>query len=76
MNGNPLMMALQMAQAGKNPMGMIQQALGGNPQMAQAMNLIKGKNMNELRTTAENMAKERGINLEQMAQNMGLTLPH
>lgn len=76
MNGNPLMMALQMAQAGKNPMGMIQQALGGNPQMAQAMNLIKGKNMNELRTTAENMAKEQGINLEQMAQSMGLTLPH
>lgn len=76
MNGNPFMMAMQMAQAGKNPMGMLQSIMGGNPQMAQAMKLIQGKNAQELRTTAENMAKERGIDLGQLAQSMGLTLPH
>lgn len=72
---NPLMMALQMAQGGKNPMGLFQQMAGSNPQMAQAMNLIKGKSPEQLRIVAENMAKERGIDLEQMAQSMGLTLP-
>ena len=75
MNGNPLMMALQMAQRGKNPMQMFQHMAQQNPQMAQAMNIINGKNPSQLRTVAENMAKERGVDLEKMAQSMGLTLP-
>lgn len=75
MNNNPLMMALQMAQVGKNPMFMLQSLAGKNPQMAQAMRLIQGKGPEQLRTMASNMAKERGIDLEQMAQGMGLKLP-
>lgn len=75
MNMNPLMMALQMARGGQNPMSIIQGMMGQNPQMAQAMKLIQGKSPEELRMVAENMAKERGMNLEQLAQNMGLTLP-
>lgn len=75
MNNNPLMMALQMAQVGKNPMSMLQSLAGKNPQMAQAMRLIQGKGPEQLRTMASNMAKERGIDLEQMAQGMGLKLP-
>lgn len=75
MNNNPLMMALQMAQVGKNPMAMLQSLAGKNPQMAQAMRLIQGKGPEQLRTMASNMAKERGIDLEQMAQGMGLKLP-
>lgn len=75
MNNNPLMMALQMAQCGKNPMSMLQSLAGKNPQMAQAMRLIQGKGPKQLRTMASNMAKERGIDLEQMAQGMGLKLP-
>lgn len=75
MNNNPLMMALQMAQVGKNPMDMLQSLAGKNPQIAQAMRLIQGKGPEQLRTMASNMAKERGIDLEQMAQGMGLKLP-
>lgn len=75
MNMNPFAIAMQMAQAGKNPMGLIQSALGGNPQMAQALKMIQGKDANQLRTVAENMAKERGTTLDQLAQSMGLSLP-
>lgn len=75
MNNNPLMMALQMAQVGKNPMTMLQSLARNNTQMAQAMRLIQGKGPEQLRTMASNMAKERGIDLEQMAQGMGLKLP-
>ena len=75
MNMNPMMMALQMAQKGRNPMQMFQSMAQQNPQMAQAMNLINGKTPSQLRTVAENMAKERGLDLEKMAQGMGLTLP-
>ena len=56
-------------------MQMLQQMAGQNPQAAQAMRLIQGKNPQQLRQIAENMAKERGVDLDQMARQMGLTLP-
>lgn len=75
MNGNPFMMAIQMAQAGKNPMGLIQNMLGGNPAMKQALSMIQGKTPDQLKTVAANMAKERGMSLEQLAQSLGINLP-
>lgn len=72
---NPLMMAMQMAQAGKNPMALLQSMAQSNPQMAQALQMMQGKSPADLRKVAENMAKERGIDLEQMAQSMGIKLP-
>lgn len=75
MQGNPFLMALQMAQGGKNPMQMLQSMTGMNPALAQAMGMIQGKSPQQLRQVAENMAKEKGMTLEQLAQSMGLTLP-
>ena len=75
MMNNPMMTMLQMARNGGNPMQMLQQMAGQNPQAAQAMRLIQGKNPQQLRQIAENMAKERGVDLGQMAGQMGLTLP-
>lgn len=72
---NPMMAMLQMARNGGNPMQMLQQMAGQNPQAAQAMRLIQGKNLQQLRQIAENMAKERGVDLNQIAQQMGVTLP-
>lgn len=75
MTGNPIMMAMQMAQGGRNPMGMLQQMMGGDTQMARAMQMIQGKNPAQLRQMAENMARERGMSLDQLAQQMGFRLP-
>lgn len=72
---NSMQMALQMARAGKNPMSLLNTMSRQNPQLAQAMRLIQGKSPEQLRQTAENMAKERGTTLEQMAQQMGISLP-
>ena len=72
---NPMQMALQMARAGKNPMSLLNTMSRQNPQLAQAMRLIQGKSPEQLRKTAENLAKERGYNLEQVAQQMGISLP-
>lgn len=72
---NPMMAMLQMARNGGNPMQMLQQMAGQNPQAAQAMRLIQGKKPQQLRQIAENMAKERGVDLNQMAHQMGITLP-
>ena len=70
-----MMAMLQMARNGGNPIQMLQQMAGQNPQAAQAMRLIQGKNPQQLRQIAENMAKERGVDLNQMAHQMGITLP-
>ena len=70
-----MMAMLQMARNGGNPMQMLQQMAGQNPQAAQAMRLIQGKNPQQLRQIAENMAKERGVDLNQIAHQMGITLP-
>jgi hypothetical protein len=75
MMNNPMMAMLQMARNGGNPMQMLQQMAGQNPQAAQAMRLIQGKNPQQLRQIAENMAKERGVDLNQIAHQMGITLP-
>ena len=39
---NPMMAMLQMMRAGRNPMQLLQQMAGQNPQAAQAMRLIQG----------------------------------
>ena len=74
MTNNPFMMALQMAQAGKNPMNFLQSIAGQNAPLAQALKLINGKTPDQLRTVAVNMAKQRGIDLEKMAQSMGIKI--
>ena len=46
-----------------------------NPQMfQQVQQMISGKNENELKEMAENIAKERGINLSDFAKNLGLKI--
>ena len=42
MMGNPLQMLMQAAQMGRDPMAMLQQMAGSNPQAALAMRLMQG----------------------------------
>lgn len=75
MNMNPFQMAMQMLQMGRNPMAMFQQMANNNPRMNQGLQMVRGKNASQLRQMAENMARERGTNLEAVAQSMGIRLP-
>lgn len=72
---NPLMVLMNATRGGGNPMQMLQKMAGGNPQVAQAMQIIQGKNPQQLRQMAMNMAKERGLNVNDIAGSMGVTLP-
>ena len=76
MNNNPLMALMQFARSGGNPMQMLSQMAGRDPRAAQAMKLIQGKSPQELRQVAENMAKERGMTLDEIARQMGVNLPN
>lgn len=58
---SPIMQLANLARAGQNPMGLIQQLSGQNAPIMQGLNLIQGKNEAQLRTMAQNLAKQRGI---------------
>ena len=53
-------------------MQMIQQMAGKDQRAAQAMQMMSGKNPSQLRQIAENMARERGVSLDDMAAQMGV----
>lgn len=72
---NPIMILVQAMNSGRNPMQMIQQMAGQNPQIAQAFQLMQGKSPQQLQTMAQNMAKERGIDLNEMIRQLGITNP-
>ena len=76
MAGNLLSAMMQMMRSGGNPMYLLQQMAAQDPQVSQAMRMIQGKSPQQLRSMAENMAKERGVSLEGMANQMGITLPN
>lgn len=76
MRGNPLVQLMQMMGGGMDPMQVMQNmAQSQNPQVMNAMKMINGKNPQQLKTMCENMCKQRGISVEQVAHQLGLQLP-
>lgn len=75
MNNDNMAMLVQMAQNGGNTIGLLNQMARQNPQLAQAMKMINGKNTAQLQQMAQNMAKEKGLKIEDIARQLGLRLP-
>ncbi len=72
---NPLNMMMNAIRGGGNPMVIAQQLAQTNPQVRQAMQMINGKSPAQLKQMAENMARERGVSLNDVARQLGITLP-
>ena len=75
MMNNPLMNMISVFQNGGNPQYLIQNMLNQNPQLQPIMNMIKGKNNNQLKETFFNMCKEKGINPNDLAKQYNINLP-
>ena len=60
--------------SGGNPNAMLQQMAGSDPRIGQAMQMMQGKNPQQLRSMAENMARERGINIADLARGLGIPM--
>lgn len=69
---NPVLSLVQAMQRGGNPMVMMQQMAYQSPQVAQAVQMMRGKTPQQLQTMAQNMAQERGIDLNQMIRQLGI----
>lgn len=66
-----LQMMMQAAQSGMSPQQFFQQ-YAGNPEVAKIAQIAQGKNHEQLMQTASNMAQQRGITLDTLAQQMGI----
>ncbi len=71
---NPMQL-IQMIQGGGNPMQMLTQASQQNPVVGQVMRIANGKTPKEMENIAREMAKQRGVDINQVARSMGLKLP-
>ena len=64
---NPLQMIAQARKSGMTPMQFLQKNIPNNPQAQQAMRMLNG-DQNQLRAAAENIARQRGIDLNAFVQ--------
>lgn len=73
MLNNPMQM-MMMLKNSSNPMGMLQQMMGGHPQYTQIMRSIQGKSPQELEQYVRNLYQSQGRDIRQIASQFGLTL--
>lgn len=74
MNNTPVGKMIQAVQGGMNPMNFLQNISNTTPQAQQVLSIMQGKTPEQLRETVENMAKQRGTNIQSIAQSLGLPI--
>lgn len=75
MNNSPEMQIVSMLRSGKNPGQILAAMARNNPQVNQVMKMMQGKSPQELQQMAQNMAAERGTTVEDIARQLGITIP-
>lgn len=71
---NPLQM-MQMLRGAQNPMQAMMQLSQQNPQLNQVMQMTNGKTPAQMEQMVRQAAQQRGIDLAQLAQQLGIKLP-
>lgn len=64
-----------MLQKAQNPKAILNQLSVNNPQLKRVMEVLDGKSPQEIKAYVQNVAKTQGVDLNIMAQRMGLQLP-
>lgn len=77
MNNTPTnpMQVIQMLQRGANPNQLMGQLIEQNPVFRQAAQFMNGKTPQQIQQEVQRMAAQRGVDLNQLARNMGIRLP-
>ena len=73
MLNNPLQ-RIGMLQNANNPMALMQQVLGTNPQFKQVMQIAQGKSPQELEQYVRNLYQSQGQDINQIASQFGLKI--
>lgn len=72
---NTILQILTALQNGANPNQLAMQLAQQHPAVRQAMQMVNGRTPEQVREMAYNLAKQRGIDLDQYAKQMGIRLP-
>nr|DAH58976.1 MAG TPA: hypothetical protein [Caudoviricetes sp.] len=67
---NPMQLMGMLTRA-QNPMEILNQMAGNNPVFGRGLQMGKGKSVSELQGIAENLARQRGVNLNDFLYQMG-----
>lgn len=72
---NAINLLINAARSGGNVNAMLNQMAVQNPQIRQAMQMMQGKTPQQIQQLAQNMAKERGTTVEDVARSLGFNIP-
>lgn len=75
MGNNPIMQMMGMLQNSNNPRAVMEKLASQNLQLQQVMGLAQGKTPQQLQQMAENLAKEKGVNLQGFMKQIGINRP-
>lgn len=75
MTNNPLVSLMGLVRNGGNPQAMLNQMAQSDPQVRKVLQMMQGKSPAELRRIADNIAAERGTTVEDVARQLGITIP-
>lgn len=75
MMNNLMSMITSQIRRGMNPNAILSQMAQRDPRVAKVMEITRGKSNSEMRQYAENLARERGVDLDTFARSMGITIP-
>lgn len=73
MMNNPFPALLEVARSGGDIKAAVRKMGGNNPMIKQFFDIVRNKNPAQLRQVAENMAKERGISINDVLAQLGVT---
>ena len=68
---NNIMQLIGMLRGSGNPMQFLQSQAQSNPMIARVLQITQGKNEQEIMQIANNMAREQGIDLNQLRTQLG-----
>lgn len=74
MVNNPAALLTQMIGRGMNPQILMQQMAASDPRVAQAMQMMRNKSPQQLEQMARNMARERGVSVDDVARSLNIPL--
>ena len=69
---NNLMGLIGMIRGAQNPMAYLQQQAQSNPAIARALEMVQGKNPQEIMGIAQNLAQQQGADINQLRQQLGM----
>lgn len=75
MNSQMVRQIFQAVQGGADPNQLVMQLAQNNPLFRNAMQMANGRTPEQIYGMATQMAQQRGVDLNQLANNLGIPLP-